>query len=469
MTARLPPTTSLLGGFLCLAVTACSTPASRPSDPLPLPEAFSAAGTVEAPDRWWTELENAGLSAAVDTALSANLDLLTAWERLREARAVADVAGAARWPALDASAGAGVTETSDAAEDEAGENGRDDGSSFTAELAASYELDLWGRIDSRVDAERFRAEATRADYHAAALSLSAEVVRTWSRLAEARRQVSLVEQQIETNRILLELLENRFGTGLVRAVDILRQRQLVEATREELTRARERADVLEHQFSVLLGRPPQRDPAFDPEALPRLPPLPATGLPLELVRRRPDVRAAFLRLRAADEDVAAAVSDQFPRLSLSASTLTESGTAAGLFESWVTSLAGNLLAPLFRGGELRAEVSRSRAVRQQRLYEYGQTTLLAFREVEDALARELRQRQRIERLEEQVRLAGQSSEQLRIQFLNGAGDYLDVLTATSELQALRRELLATRLTLVDTRIGLYRALAGSFETSREAG
>ncbi|MDX1673849.1 MAG: efflux transporter outer membrane subunit [Longimicrobiales bacterium] len=448
--------------LLLAATAACGRATRTASEPVAPPASFSSSGSVELPDRWWTALGDPGLDAAVDTALSANFDLRIAWERLRAARAVTDRTEALALPLVDASAEGRVSTPEDA-----GSEGGGSGESYSLDLAASYEVDLWGRIGARIDAERLRAEATRWDYRSAALTLSAEVSRTWAQLAEAGSQVQLAEEQVETNATVLELLENRFGTGQVRAVDILRQRQLVESTREQLTLALEREALLEHRLAVLLGRSPQEGTGARPGALPTLPPVPETGVPLELVRRRPDVRSAFLRLRAADADVAAAVSDQFPRLTIFASTATDAGSVGTLFEDWVRSLGGNLLAPLFFGGELRAEVDRAEAVRQQRLYEYGRATLAAFREVEDALAREARQRQRVGQIETQVELAEQAYAQLRVQYFNGTSDYLDVLTALDEVQALRRSLLTARLTLVEARIALYRALAGSFETARE--
>ncbi|MEJ2501801.1 MAG: efflux transporter outer membrane subunit [Gemmatimonadota bacterium] len=429
------------------------------TEPVEPPPAFSVAGAADLPGRWWTVFDAPGLDAAVETALAANLELMAAWERLRAARAVTDRAAAQRLPFVDAGASAGVTRPTGAG---------DSRQSLVLDLAASYEVDLWGRIDAQVDAERFRAEATREDYRTAALSLSAEVARAWVELAEAATQVQLVEDQIQTNLTVLGLLENRFGTGLVQGVDLIRQRQLIEATREQRAVALETRQLVEHRLAVLLGRAPQQGPDVQPADLPVLPPLPDAGVPLELIRRRPDVRSAFLRLRAADEEVAVAVSRQFPRLSLSASIATEGGAADDLFQDWIRALGGSLLAPLFYGGELRAEVDRTRAVRQQRLYEYGQATLRAFREVEDALASEVRQRERLAQIEAQVTLAEQALERLQTQYLNGTTDYLDVLTALEEIQVLSRDRLAARSRLVDVRISLYRAVAGSFETPREA-
>jgi len=114
-------------------------------------------------------------------------------------------------------------------------------------------------------------------------------------------------------------------------------------------------------------------------------------------------------------------------------------------------------------------VARSRSVKQQRLFEYGQTILTAFQEVEDALIQEKKQRQRIESLEKQLRLADATYEQLRLEYFNGVTDYIDVLNTLTDRQELRRNLLSAELELLEFRIALYRALAGGFDTGRDTG
>jgi NodT family efflux transporter outer membrane factor (OMF) lipoprotein len=441
-------------------VLGCTGPAQTVDPPVEVPEAFAEAGANDVPDRWWTAFDDERLNTMVDRSLTSNLTLRTGWQRLQAAQAVVDRESAALLPDLDGSAQGTVNRTS------GGEVRETD--ALDVGLSTVYEVDLWGRIRSRVEAEAFRAAATRADYQTAALSIAAEVVRTTYRLAEAQNQLALVEQQIETNITVLNLLENRFGTGQIRSVDILRQQQLVEATREQRAFEESRIEVLEHQLAVLLGRPPQDSITAVPDSLPDLPPLPDTGIPTDLVRRRPDVQSAFGLVQAADRDLAAAISNQYPRLTLSASAGSAADNAGSLFEDWALAFAGNLLAPIFYGGALRAEVDRTEAVREQRLFEYGQTILVAFQEVEDALVQETKQRESIQHLEEQIELATQAYDQLRVQYLNGTTNYLDVLTALDEVQQLRRDLLAARLTLVEDRIALYRALAGSFETARES-
>lgn len=444
---------------VCALVLGC---VGRPErEPVPLQDVpvFSADGGVGLAERWWTAFDDAQLNERVDRALAGNYDLAAAWGRLEAASAIARRAGADRYPRLDALAGVSRRESSDA----------NDRTEVSLGLAASYELDLWGRIDAQAEADALRAQATEADYRAAGISLSSAVALTWYQITETLLQLELVQSQLETNQTSLDLLEGRFDAGLIRFADVLRQQQLVEATAEQAIVLRARLEVLEHQLAVLEGRPPQGENALPDAALPALPPMPATGLPARLLERRPDIRAAMLRLEAADEDVAAAVSDRYPRINLSASLETFAERPQELFEDWLLSLAGNLIAPVLDGGARSAEVDRTAALRRQRLAEYGQAVLTAFGEVEDALAQERRQSERIDSLTLQLDLAQRAVDELRRQYLNGVTDYLSVLTAVRDLQRLERDVLSARLDLIAYRVALYRALAGGFETPREQG
>lgn len=415
---------------------------------------FSASGEVDVPDRWWTAFDDSALSGQIDRSLGGSYTLAAAWERLRAARALTWREASDLWPDID-----GIAEAEGTLRTE-GEND----SRFALGFDASYELDLWGRIGSRVEAERLRTAATRADYHATALTLSAEVARTWFSLVEAHAQLELVNEQTKTNRQVLDLIETRFGLGQVGSADVLRQRQLVEARREQAVVVQQRIEVLEHLLAVLQGRPPQEASYETRTDLPTLPPLPETGLPAELLRRRPDVRRDFLALQAADRDLASAISAQYPRINLTGSVTTAAESPENLFREWLASIAGQLIAPVFDAGQRRAEVCRTAAVVRQRFDQYGQTVLIAYREVEDALARERYQLERIKSLNTQLELARQTSQQLREEYLNGVTDYISVLAAIVEEQRLQREALSAKLELVLSRVALYLALAGDIES-----
>src|SRR5690606_24789758 len=182
-------------------------------------------------------------------------------------------------------------------------------------------------------------------------------------------------EQVGTNEKVLALIRARFASGQVRGVDILRQQQLIESTKEQKTVLESQMGVLKNQLAVLLGRPPGM--SLDVTAdLPELPPMPQTGIPLQLVNRRPDVQSAFYRLQASDREMAAAISNRYPRLTFSLTAAIRSNTLTSLFESQAVSLSTSLLAPVFYGGRLNSEVDRTDAIRKQFLNEYAQTVLI---------------------------------------------------------------------------------------------
>ncbi|EMI18482.1 RND efflux system, outer membrane lipoprotein, NodT family [Rhodopirellula maiorica SM1] len=439
--------------FSLLVVIGCAGRDSVPDFPTQSPPPFSQSGDLPVSERWWHEFGDPALDYHINQALESSFTLAAARQRLRAARAVARREASDLFPDVNGVADIGGTFGPGA-----------DLQNFVFGFEAAYPLDLWGQIESRVEAERLRAAATQQDYRTVALTLSAEITRTWFSLIEAHAQLGLLDEQIKTNRTGLLLQESRFGLGLIRSPDVLRQRQLVEATLEQEVVAKARIEVLEHQLAVLVGQMPQ-SAQYDPGTkLPALPPLPATGLPSELLQRRPDVRRDYLAFAAADHDLAAAISDQYPRLSLTGSLLNVADSPETIFRDWFVSIGGQLIAPLIDGGQRKAEVARTSAVVCELFNRYGQTMLIAFGEVEDSLARERYQIERLGHLEKQLELARQAADQLREQYLlEPDTDYLAVLTAITAQQRLQREMLAAQLELRLIRVTLYLALAGSFD------
>lgn len=413
----------------------------------------------------------------MDSALTSNLDLAATWQQVLASRALVRSESSFLWPQIEASMGAEIQ----------GPDGRfSEGEDLYGALAASYELDLWGRIRAGVQAEEFRSQATFYDYQATALLLSAEIGNIWFQLLTLRHQLALAREQLRVNEDILSLIRSRFTGGQVRAVDILRQEQLLESTRSQEIFYETQLQLVRNQLAVLLGQPPQNPltvagvelekmlklqtaEAIDLPVLPELPPLPDTGLPLELIRRRPDVQQAHALVLAADREMASAIASKYPRLSVYADAETFANNASSLFRDWAYTLGSNLVAPLLYGGRLQAQVDIAEAGKDQQLYLYGQTVLTAFREVEDALFQEAQQKERLEVLKKQLELSRKTNEQLRREYLNGMSEYLEVLLSLDEQQQLQRDLLEAQLQLLEIRISLYRALAGGFGTVYESG
>ena len=171
---------------------------------------------------------------------------------------------------------------------------------------------------------------------------------------------------------------------------------------------------------------------------------------------------------AADRRVGAAVANRYPKLSLTAGVSSSPEYLRDLFDNWIASLAANLVAPLFDGGERKAEVTRTKAVVEEKLNDYGQAILDAIGEVEDALAQEAEQRAYIASLEKQLDLSSTVLERMRDRYLSGNVDYISVLDTLSTHQDLERTHLTAQRKLIEYRVNLCRALAGGWRMDRPA-
>lgn len=452
-----------------LAAGGCATKPGAYDPPVAAPERFSTTGEATLPDRWWTSFEDPVLDALVERALAGSLTLRSAWARLTQAEATARKSGADLYPGLDLDAGVSGAKSRARASATSGKVWRIDTSSeFSLGLSSSYEVDLWGRVRATGDAAALDAEASFEDVRTAALTLSAEVASTWFKLVETYGQIELLQNQLGTNEQVLELIEFRFRQGQVNATDVLQQRQLVEQRRGDLANVLADAAVLRNALSILLGEMPGTGDIPRVNDLTPLPPLPATGLPGELVRRRPDVRKAETQLMAADRRVAAAVANRYPKLSLTAGVSSSPEYMRDLFDNWLATLAANLVTPLFDGGERKAEVTRTRAVVEESVNDWGQTVLSAIGEVEDALVEESQQQDHIASLEAQMALSEQVIDRMRDRYLAGNIDYVSVLDALLTQQGLERTHLTAKRQLIDYRIDLCRALGGTWRMDRPA-
>ncbi len=333
-------------------------------------------------------------------------------------------------------------------------------------LSAQYEIDLWGRIGSTVDAARLDMEGTAADLDAAAMTLTAEVAVAWYQLVEQNSSIRLLDEQITTNRKALELISAQFRTGQVPLADVLQQRQLVEAKVGEKVLLVAEREQSEHQLTILLGAAPGTKSFDIPLQLIPLPALPQTGIPAESILARPDVRSAFHAVEAADKRVAAAVADRFPALRLSASLDTLAGSGANLFSNYLTTVAASLVGPIFDGGLSKAEVERTRAVASEQLHDYSQAILVAVGEVEDALIEERQQLLYRDSLQMQLDLASQTMAQVKERYLKGVENYQRVLSALTSLQTLEQNNLTAQKDLLLNRIELCRALGRDWSYSQ---
>jgi NodT family efflux transporter outer membrane factor (OMF) lipoprotein len=429
-----------------------------------MPASFSTPPVEgEHPDKWWRTFDDPELNVLAARALAGNFDLRMAWARLRQARALAVQVGAALFPNLTVEGstdqGRRRTETDAGASTGSVED-------YALGLVAAYEVDLWGRVRSERTAARLDASASLADLRAAGMTIAAEVARRWVRIISERVQKRLLEEQLETNRTFLELVELRFEKGMVSALDVYQQRQIVEGVRSRIPMAEAREQLLRHELALLLGKPPAWRPTITRRSLPVPKGIPATGLPADLLMLRPDVRAAALRLESADWAVSAARADRLPALRLTGTARYSAADLDRIFDNWLLNLAAGLTAPVLDGGRRAAAVDAAAARADERLWDYRRTVYTAIKEVEDALVSETKRREHIQALEAQRDAASNGLERANQRYRNGVSDYLPVLTQLLTLQGLERDLVVQRTELLLDRIRLHRALGGTWVNDR---
>ncbi len=444
-----------------LAVAGCSsTKPDAVATDFELPESFTSSSSVEpaqVQDKWWQAFDSDKLNSLVDEAMADNLTIEQAWARLRQARAAEMMTSAADKVKVDLTAGAGTTRTR--SETAAGdvENTTD---SYSLGLAASYELDLWDRIKSQKQAAKLTVDSSREAVDTAATTIAASVVETWLDLLTQRQKRAILNQQLKTNQEYLELIELRYNASMVTALDIFRQRQAVEKVKSSLFLVDSAEQVLLNKLAALLGKMPGTEFDISADMLPAMPAMPLTGVPSQLLERRPDIKAAMLGVQISQWNLAEAKADKLPTFKLTASYRYSDDELSSLFDNWISNLAANLAVPLLDGKRLDSEVDRVKAVIEEKTALYKQTVITAISEVANALVQESYLQKNIEGTELQLDLAHKALQQAEDQYFNGVDNYLSTLTELLKVQALELELLNSRENLLLYRVALYRALGG---------
>ncbi|MEQ8406346.1 MAG: efflux transporter outer membrane subunit [Oceanicaulis sp.] len=450
MLRALPP------AIAALALAACAGGADfDPSAQVPVQDSYAALPAEFGPanDDWIAAFNDTQLVALVDQALENNPNVEAARAGLAAARAQARIANAGRLPTLNANFRAAETE-----------GGMQSGSSFSLGLDAGWQADVWGRLTDQARAGYLNAEAAEADWRGARLSIAAATARAWFSLTEASLQTALSRQDVDTRERQLNIVERRFQRGVARSSDVRTARSALASSRAALA-SRERAEAAAaRQLETLIADYPDASIAAA-NALPELGALPYPGAPQGLVTRRPDIVAAEARLEAAGYSADAARKALYPSLSLSASITDSARDLEDVldFDNLVSQVAASILAPIFRGGQLRAQADQAQAQARQQAARYVDTVLTALREAENAIDADLRLNERVAALAEAAEEAQAALELVERQYASGVATIFELIDAQTRLINADSQLIAARAARVDNRVGLHLAVAGDFE------
>ena len=440
-----------------------------------IPEEWVAPGTDpgRVKDRWWEGFDDDGLKAAIVEALEKNRDLRAAAARVEAAVTEAQIAKADQLPTVGFALNRTRQRINFIGFPFPGAEGRVPKATFgtlAASFDVSWEADLWGRIRSGEFSALALAQAEQAEWAAAHLSIASQTAKAWFACTEARRQIEVTQGTVESYQESIRWIRTRYEMGVRPALDLrlaLSDLASAEALRSQYQEQYERQA---RQLEILLGR----YPAGQLGGAARLPELPSgvpAGLPSQLLRRRPDLRAAEKRLLAAEAQLFQSRKSLYPQFSLTSSAGTSSRTLVDLvdgdFSVW--SLIGNLIQPIFQGGRIRRGIELAEIRSIEAVETFVSSVLRAFAEVESALAAEKALDARLADLEEAALQAGAALELAQGRYRRGLGSVLAVLESERRVIASRSQILTVRRLRLDNRVNLYLALGGGLPEGKPGG
>ncbi len=436
----------------------CSVHKANIKEPvIDMPVKFSKqAGETSFSARWWKQFSDDKLNYLMDEAFEHNLDIVQAYERLQQSVSILEKTGASRLPNLGIEGSGGRVRQS-------GAFGAVTSDAYSLSAKASYEIDLWKKLDSSTKAARFDMLATEQNLKALYISISAQVAELYYQAVEQRAQLALSDKTIASFQDTLERVERRYKEGLVPSIDLYQSRQNLAGAKARRPLFESNLAVTLNALSVLAGRFPDREIGGSSMTLIKSPGIQA-GLPSQLLMNRPDIRSSLMKLKASDERISTAISDRFPSFNLIGSYGGASDEVGTILDSpniiWSALL--QIAQPIFDGNRRKAEVSRAEAAFRGDLAAYHQTVLNSFREVEDSLARINASTKRIAMLNDQVN-ASSNSHRLAIErYMQGLSDYLPVLTQQLGLFNAESSLLQAKRQLISDNIQLARSLGGEW-------
>ncbi|HEX4885548.1 MAG TPA: efflux transporter outer membrane subunit [Casimicrobiaceae bacterium] len=458
---------TLAATLVALALAGCqTTPTTPPALDLPAPTLAQPPANLE---RWWTTFGDPVLDRLVDEALAHNLDLAAALARVELARANVLLAQSDLYPSVGLQVGASRNRITEVGSQPLPQGVDPLSSNFSVGLAASYELDLWGKYRASTEAARRTLLATAYARETVRTTVAAEVARAYFSLLAADAELALLRDTVRSRDESVGLQRDRFESGVVGELD-LRQAEAERSSVLANIAIVERAiGLYEAALAALAGRSP-RD-VFTPsvartDATTRLLAVPTIpeGLPSGLLERRPDVRRVEAELAAASLRIDAARADYFPSVALTGFLGTESAALRSLFSgpalAW--SLGAALAQPLIGLKAIEANVEAQRARREETVVAYRQTVQAAFRETHDALVVNRTARAALAAQAERRLALEKALELADLRYRSGYSGYLEVLDAQRQLlQAQTLEIDAAR----DARnalVDLAKALGGGW-------
>jgi NodT family efflux transporter outer membrane factor (OMF) lipoprotein len=424
------------------------------------PSAFKTAVT------WQSLFKDPTLNKLIDSALSSSLDLEAARARIEQSRAIAAQTGLKLTPSISNSGFASINKDSRQATSSPDQASGDSYSLFAGELSASWELDFFGGNRRAKAAAAADLASVEADAAATRLALVADIATNYVKLRSAQQRLGLAQTSVRLNRSILQTVEEKFSVGEASNLDISRSKAQLAEYRANIPAREIEVTQYKNQLTRLLAMVPGKLNAQlrDPKQIPRAKEIPSSGLPSDLLRRRPDIIRSERELAAASERVGQSISEYYPKFSLTGSLGVQARDLSKIASNGSTFFSGG---PEFQWRildfkRIDAEVAEAKGKRREKLADYRAAIIGALEEVETGIVRfhqaGVEEKVRSEALAARTRV--RAGELTRYQI--GDVDVTDVLDTDRDVNSAAENLVQTQETKALYAIALFKALGGEW-------
>jgi len=423
---------------------------------------------------WWQAFNDPVLNGLIEQAAESNLDLEQARARIVQARADVTKAGAAFLPSVQATGSVtrtqGGTSTITSGSSPPQSLATAAGTIFQAGFDASWEIDVFGGTRRSVEAARARLGASVEDLRSTLLTLLGDIAKNYTDLRANQAQMEITRRNLETQQQTLEVTRERFRLGLTTYLDVAQAEAQKAATESNLPSYEAAIKQSIHRLGILLGKEPNalKGKLTTTSPLPSARGVMATGLPSDLLSRRPDLRQVERQLAASSADIGVAKAELYPKFDLTG-TLGLQGDnvskflkiSSGRYWSVIPGVTWNL----FDGGKARATVKNKQAVYEENLAKYHSSFLKALEDVENSLAAYYAEQTKRRILAESVRANQEAVNLAQERYRKGLSNFLDVLTAENSLYTAQSNLSTSEAIILTDLISLYKALGGGWDAA----
>jgi len=457
----------LLASVLCpLFVAGCTVGPNYQPPETKVPAGWTGqtgAKSPASPDtillQWWTEFNDANLTSLIERAMKSNLDLRQAEQKIRQARAEGGAVGAGFWPTADA--------TGSFSRSRSGGPPAATRNLFQAGLDAAWELDIFGGTRRDIESAEADIRASVEDRRDVLVTLASEVAINYVQLRGYQQEILIAQSNLKAQQQSADVVRKRFEGGFVSALDMANADAQVATTLSQIPVLETSAQQTIYNIGVLLGREPQSllEELSPASPIPVTPPEVPTGLPSEMLRRRPDIRRAEARIHAATARIGVATADLFPKFNLAGSLSVSADRVKSMkWDSRSWSLGPSADWQIFNAGRVSSNIEVQKALQEQAVLTYKKTVLTAIQDVENALVAYAKEQEHHKALIDAVTANRKAVEIATKLYVEGQTEFISVLDAQRSLYSSEDALVQSTRNLSTDLIALYKALGGGWDS-----